>query len=99
MTVYILAQLTITDPATYGRYQARFMEVFKPFGGTVLSVDDNVEVIEGDWPHTRFVLASFPDDASFRAWWDSPGYREIVEDRWMASNGVIVLARGLPSRA
>jgi hypothetical protein len=56
MTVYILAQLTITDRAKYDRYQARFMEVFKPFGGTVLSVDDSVHVIEGDWPHSRFVL-------------------------------------------
>lgn len=72
MTVYILAQLNITDRTAYDRYQARFMEVFKPFGGTILSVDDNVHVIEGDWPHSRLVLASFPDEPSFRAWWGLP---------------------------
>ena len=96
MTVYILAQLTITDRTTYDRYQARFTEVFKPFGGTLLSVDDRVHVLEGDWPHSRFVLASFPDEPSFRAWWDSPAYRQIVEDRWDGSTAVIVLAKGLP---
>jgi uncharacterized protein (DUF1330 family) len=98
MTVYVLAELTIKDRATYGKYQAHFMEVFKPFGGTVLAVDDAVKTIEGDWPHTRAVLASFPDEAAFRAWWDSPGYREIVKDRWAASEGSIVLVQGLPQR-
>ncbi len=99
MTVYILAQLNITDRTKYDRYQARFMEVFKPFGGTVLSVDDSVHVIEGEWPHSRLVLASFPDEPSFRAWWDSPGYRQIVEDRWDGSTAIIVLAKGLPASA
>jgi uncharacterized protein (DUF1330 family) len=98
MTVYILAQLAINDRAAYERYQSRFMDAFLPFGGTVLAVDDKVQTIEGDWPYTRLVLASFPDEASFRAWWDSPAYREIVEHRWAGADGVIVLAKGLPSR-
>lgn len=98
MTVYILAQLSIHDRAIYDEYQSRFMEVFKPFGGTLLAVDDNVKTLEGDWPHTRFVLASFPDEASFRAWWDSPAYREIAKDRWAASDGSILLVQGFPQR-
>lgn len=98
MTVYVLAQLTITDRTAYDRYQTRFMEVFTPFGGTLLAVDDNVQTIEGAWPHTRLVLASFPDEAAFRAWWDSPDYRDIVKHRWAGSTGVIVLAKGLPNR-
>ena len=96
MTVYIIAQLTIKDRATYGQYQSHFMEVFAPFGGTILAVDDNVTTLEGTWPHTRMVLASFPDEASFRAWWESPAYREIVTHRWATSEGPIVLVQGLP---
>jgi uncharacterized protein (DUF1330 family) len=96
MTVYIIAQLTIKDRATYAEYQSRFMEVFAPFGGKLLAIDDDVTTIEGDWPHARFVLASFPDEAAFRAWWDSPGYREIVKHRWAASEGTILLAKGFP---
>ena len=96
MTVYIIAQLTIKDRATYNEYQARFMEVFIPFGGKLLAVDDKVTTLEGDWPHTRLVLASFPDEASLRAWWDSPAYRDIVKHRWAASEGTIMLAQGFP---
>jgi uncharacterized protein (DUF1330 family) len=95
MTVYVTAQLTIRDRATYDKYQSRFMEVFTPFGGTLLAVDDAVTVLEGDWPRTRFVLASFPNEASFRAWWDSPAYREIVKDRLAGSDGVLLLVKGL----
>ena len=98
MTVYIVAQLSIHDRAIYDKYQQHFMEVFTPFGGTLLAVDDNVKTLEGDWPHKRFVLASFPDEASFQAWWDSPAYRDIAKHRWAASDGVIVLAQGFPAR-
>lgn len=94
MTVYIIAQLTIKDRTTYNEYQSRFMEIFVTFGGKLLAVDDNVKTLEGDWPHTRLVLASFPDEASFRAWWDSPAYRDIVKHRVAASEGPIVLAQG-----
>jgi uncharacterized protein (DUF1330 family) len=97
MTVYVIAQLTINDRATYSEYQSRFMEVFAPFGGKLLAVDDKVKTLEGTWPHTRLVIASFPDEASFKAWWDSPAYRDIVKHRWAASDGIIVLAQGFPT--
>ena len=95
MTVYILAQLTIKDRAAYDKYMARFMENFVPFGGALLAVDDDVATLEGDWPHTRAVLASFPDEASFHAWWESPGYREIVKHRWAGTEGPVIRLRGL----
>ena len=95
MTVYVNAQLTIRDRATFNEYVSRFMATFVPFGGKVLAVDENVKTLEGDWPHKRFVLASFPDEAAFRAWWDSPAYREIAKFRHAASEGPIVLVQGL----
>lgn len=95
MTVYATAQITITDRAAYDRYQARFMEVFNKFAGTLLAVDDAPQAIEGTWPHTRFVLISFPDEGAFRDWFDSPAYQEIVRDRWAGSTAVLLLAKGL----
>ena len=40
MTVYALAQISITDRAAYDRYQARFMEVFLRFRGRLLAADE-----------------------------------------------------------
>jgi Domain of unknown function (DUF1330) len=49
MTVYVIAQLKMTDRATYDRYQARFFEVFRKFNGRLLSADESPSVVEGDW--------------------------------------------------
>jgi uncharacterized protein (DUF1330 family) len=98
VTVYALAQITITDRAAYDRYQARFMDVFKRFQGTLLSADERPQVLEGSWPHQKLVLMSFPTEAGFRDWLNSPAYQEISKDRLAGSHGIVVLAQGNPGR-
>ena len=95
MTVYVMAQITIHDRAAYDLYAARFMEVFNNYNGALLAVDEAPTVLEGAWTATRAVLGSFPDEAAFRAWWESPEYQEIARHRREGSDGVIILAQGL----
>ena len=94
MTVYVIVQLKMIDRAAYDRYQARFFEVFKKFKGRLLSADDNPAILEGAWDRDRLVLMSFPDDAAFHAWADSPEYLEIADDRKAGAQGVVLLAKG-----
>jgi uncharacterized protein (DUF1330 family) len=49
MSAYIIAQLTITDRAAYGRYQDRFIGVLKLFNGRLLAADECPLVLEGTW--------------------------------------------------
>jgi uncharacterized protein (DUF1330 family) len=95
MTVYAIAQLAITDRATYNRYQARFMEVMSQFKGQVLAADENPKVIEGQWDREKVVLLSFPDEAAFHEWADSPAYQEIAKDRKAGSRAVVLLVQGI----
>ena len=74
MTVYAIVQLKMTDRAVYDRYQARFSDVFKKFSGRLLSADENPAVLEGVWDRDKVVLMSFPDEAAFHAWANSPEY-------------------------
>jgi len=39
---------------------------------------------------------SFPDEAAFRAWADSPDYLEIAKDRKAGADGIVLLAKGFP---
>ena len=94
MTVYVIVQLKMIDRAAYDRYQARFFEVFEKFKGRLLSADDNPAILEGAWDRDRLVLMSFPDDAAFHAWADSPEYLEIADDRKAGAQGVVLLAKG-----
>jgi len=94
MTVYVIAQLKMTDRAAYDRYQARFFDVFRKFKGRLLSADENPAVLEGSWNRDKLVLMSFPDEATFRAWADSPEYQEISKDRKAGADGIVLLAKG-----
>lgn len=96
MTVYALAQISITDREAYGRYQARFMEVLLKFRGRLLAADEGPAVLEGDWPHQKVILMAFPDEAALRDWSESDAYREIAIDRKAGSNGVVLMIHGLP---
>ncbi|MGH8881426.1 MAG: DUF1330 domain-containing protein [Stackebrandtia sp.] len=95
MSVYMVAQISVTDPDVYRRYQARFMEVLSRYEGQLLAYDKEPGVEEGSWDHERVVLMSFPDNAAFRRWADSPEYQEIAVDRKAGSTGVVLLVRGL----
>ena len=95
MTVYAIAQLTITDRAAYNRYQARFMDVFTRFKGRVLASDEAPQVVEGTWDRQKVVLLSFPDAAEFYAFAQSPEYEAIARDRKAGSSAVILLVKGL----
>jgi uncharacterized protein (DUF1330 family) len=95
MSVYVIAQLWIHDPVTYGRYLSRFMEVFKNYKGRVLAADESPLTIEGAWDGDKMVLLSFPDEASFREWAEAPDYLEIAKDRIAGAKSVIVLVRGV----
>ena len=93
MSVYVIAQISITDRAAYDRYQAKFPGVFRKFEGELLAADENPEIIEGEWSREKVVLMRFPDKASFEAWAFSPEYREIAEDRRAGSEGVFLLVK------
>lgn len=97
MTVYVIAQIAIEDRDQYGRYEAGFTDAFVKYGGRIVSVDDNAEVVEGSWPYNRTVLISFKDRAAMRAWYDSPDYQAIVGHRHAASQANIVLVEGFPT--
>ena len=93
--VYAIAQLRITDRATYNRYQSKFMGVMAKFKGRVLAADEKPQVVEGVWDREKLVLLSFPDETAFREWAESPEYLEIARDRKAGSDAVVLLVKGI----
>jgi uncharacterized protein (DUF1330 family) len=95
VTVYAIAQLKFTDRAAYDRYQAKFMEVFRRHSGTLLAADESPELVEGQWDREKVVLMSFPDEAAFRGFAQSPEYQDISKDRRTGADTVVLLVNGL----
>jgi uncharacterized protein (DUF1330 family) len=94
MPVYLMAQLNIHDRATYAKYGSAFMDVFNPYGGKLLSVEEEPEVLEGEWGYTRTVLLEFPSEALAHAWYESVDYQAIAQHRRAASTANVVVIRG-----
>jgi uncharacterized protein (DUF1330 family) len=94
MAVYVIVQLKMTNRAAYDRYQAQFFDVFKKFEGRLLSADESPAVLEGTWDRDKLVLMSFPGEAAFQSWANSPEYLEISKDRKAGAQGVVLLAQG-----
>jgi uncharacterized protein (DUF1330 family) len=65
MTVYVVAQLDVTDRAAYDRYRARLRGVLDKFDGRVLASDEHPRIVEGHWKRDKIVLLSFADDMAF----------------------------------
>lgn len=96
MTVYIIAEITIHDREKYENdYQAHFQEIFEQYDGTLLSVDENPQVLAGEWTATRSVLMSFPSKAAAFAWMGSDAYQAIAKHRMEASTSSAIMTTGM----
>lgn len=94
MDCFFVAQINIEDSDEYQRYLAGYDEVFSKFNGTVLAADDDVEILEGDWPFGRTVIVRFPSPEELLKWYRSPEYEELARHRRNASSANIALVHG-----
>jgi len=95
MPVYMISRMTIHDRAEYDKYAARFMEIFEKFEGKMLSVDEEPQVVGGEWNATRSVLIEFPDKPKLFAWLTSSEYQEIGKFRDAGSTAEAIIVKGL----
>ena len=95
MSCYFMASIRINDPETYQNYIDRADEVFARYNGIYLAVDDQPEVLEGNWTYTRAVLIRFDDPTDFHAWYRSKEYEEILKYRLLASECDSILIHGV----
>ena len=86
MSVYFMANIRIYDPEEYQLYLDRAGEIFDRYKGSYLAVDNQTQVLEGDWNYTRAVLIRFDCKEDFEAWYRSDDYQEILKFRLAAAN-------------
>jgi len=95
MPAYAIAHLRtpqINDEVL--EYIDRIQATLDPFGGRFLVHGANVEVMEGAWPGT-IVVVEFPSAEDAHAWYDSPGYQEILPLRTRNIDGDTLIVGGV----
>ena len=91
---YFIARIKIHDPKEYEKYLKGFDGVFSDYDGEMLVVDDNPELLEGEWAHSRIVVIRFPTKEEAKRWYESAEYQELAQHRFTASKADTVLAKG-----
>ena len=98
--VYAVVNLTVTDAATYRRYEKGFFPLLKTYGGEFITFDDAAFTLEGEAPRTgRMIIFKFPSEAQARAWYADPEYQALSGHRRAGTRlEFMTIVRGLAPR-
>jgi uncharacterized protein (DUF1330 family) len=96
---YVIFTMAIHDRAAFDAYVQKVIPTLIEAGGRPIVVDDNPEVLEGQWHGTRTVVLAFDSVDAARAWYRSAGYQAIAGERQRAAESNVVIVDGfVPSR-
>jgi uncharacterized protein (DUF1330 family) len=95
MTAYLIAQLTITDPAGFDAYRQVVPPVIASHGGRYLARGGAVTRLEGEEPGSpRIIVLEFADKAAAEGFYNSPEYQKILPLRLRAASGSVFIVEG-----
>jgi uncharacterized protein (DUF1330 family) len=95
MPAYVIADVTVTDPATMEEYRKLVPATLAPYGGRFIVRGGAHETVEGDWKPNRLVVLEFPTMEQARRWYDSEEYREPKAMRLRAGRTNLVIVDGV----
>ncbi|MGH7037747.1 MAG: DUF1330 domain-containing protein [Stellaceae bacterium] len=94
MPAYLIADVTVTDPASYEPYRPLAAASIARFGGRFLVRGGAAELLEGAPAPNRTVVIEFPDLETAQRWYRSEEYQRALKIRQAASRGRLILVEG-----
>jgi len=95
MAVYVIASLTIKDAVRFEDYRRTVLPSMEKYGGPFVARGGPINVLEGDWPRERLIIAEFPNMERAQQWWDSPEYAEPKALRQATADSELVIVQGV----
>jgi uncharacterized protein (DUF1330 family) len=95
MKGYLIANITITDPAKFEAYRQQVPPVIAAHGGRYLVRGGQVQAMEGDPGLKRLVILEFPSLAAAKTFYDSPEYAPLLKLRMEATESAVALVEGV----
>ena len=81
MSCYFVANIRMKNPFVYAKYLEKCDEVFAKYDGKYLAVNENPEVLEGEYKYSKVVIIEFKNQNDLKHWYYSRKYQEIVKFR------------------
>lgn len=87
MTVYVIADVEVTDDAWIPEYAEKVHDIVHKHGGKYLARSGNIEVLEGEpLSNTLIALISFPSAEAAKAFANDPDYAPFGKARQDGTN-------------
>jgi uncharacterized protein (DUF1330 family) len=90
---YVVAEVDVTDPATFKQYADKTPGTLAPFNGHYVIRGGKNLSVEGDAPK-RFVVIQFESFEKAKAWEDSPAYEAIKPIRHSSAKSRVFIVEG-----
>lgn len=90
---YVIAEVDVTDPATFAKYSAKAPGTIAQYGGHYIVRGGKNDSIEGE-PPKRFVVVQFDSFEKAKAWEDSPEYNAIKPIRHSSAKSRVFIVEG-----
>ena len=94
MPVYLILDITIIDPDTYGEFGARVPAVVDQYGGRYLARSGEVSSMVGDWRPERIVLIEFDSIEQVQDFFASKEYLALVPLREQSATSRAIIVEG-----
>jgi uncharacterized protein (DUF1330 family) len=94
MPAYLIALLNILDREEYNKYRAGVHDTIDRHKGEIVISNENVEVVEGEWPYTKTVVIRFPSMEAAKSWYNSTEYQKIVHYRFRSVKTRLIFVEG-----
>jgi len=94
-SAYVIAHVEVTNPEQYEEYKKLSTIAMKAHGAEVCIRGGKVEVLEGDWAPTRFVMLKFPGMEQAKAFYNSAEYEAARKARQGAAVMRMVVVEGV----
>jgi uncharacterized protein (DUF1330 family) len=94
-SAYIIANVDVIDPQQYEEYKRLSTIAMKAHGAEVCIRGGKVEVLEGDWSPSRFVMLKFPSAEQARTFCQSSQYAAAKKAREGAAVMRMILVEGV----
>jgi uncharacterized protein (DUF1330 family) len=95
MPSYVVVDIAVHDPKGYEEYKRLAPPAVAAYGGKYLVRGGKVEVLEGDWRPSRFVILEFPEMEQAKKWLDSEEYQLARSLRHKTAVTKMIVAEGI----
>jgi uncharacterized protein (DUF1330 family) len=91
---YVIAEVDVTDPATFQKYGDQVPGTLVRFNGHYIVRGGKAQAVEGEAPK-RFVVIAFDSVEKAKAWEDSPAYEAIKPIRHSSAKSRVFIVEGV----